>query len=1062
LTDDDLSALKIPLGHRRILLAAVTDLGRRSATTGEAERRQLTILFSDLVGSTALSSRLDPEDMRDLIRAYQDACTAVVARYEGFVAKYMGDGILIYFGYPLAHEDDAERAVNTGLGIVEAIKELKSRRDDGLDLSVRIGIATGTVAVGDIVGEGASEEAAIVGEAPNLAARLQEIAEPSTQRLASGLFETADLGKHDLKGFADPIGAWAVIRSHRVVSRFEATRGENLTNLVGREEEVEILLRRWERAKAGEGQIVLISGEPGIGKSRLARELQVRIRGEALTRIRFQCSPYYTNTVLHPVIEQLERGLGFDATDGPDAKLDKLETVFEASGRPIEQAIPLVASLLSIPIGSRYPPLGISPQRQKEMTLEVLVDQLIGLARQQPVVFVFEDAHWIDPSTLELMELTIERIPGAAVLALIMYRPEFEPKWIGRAHVTPLILGRLEQRDCTEMVEMVAQNFGLAEALRDRIAAKTDGVPLFIEELTRSIFETTRGSLETSDAIRVPETLQDSLEARLDRLGSAKGVAQIGAAIGRTFNFDMLARIVADDDRDLEEDLGTLAHSGLITVRGEPPQSAYTFSHALVQDTAYNLLLRTKRTELHGRIVSALEKDFPEIVSAEPESLAHHCAQATLNEKAIDYWLQAGQRAMSRSANIEANGHLRKGLAVLENLPKSPDRDRLELMLQTTLGMSLIASEGFAAPDVEHAFRRAHLLCHDVGDTPELIPVLWGTWWFHEVRAELETAGELAEQLYDLAQRQQDQGLMLPACRAMGQTSFWRGEFTSTRQYLEQAIAIYEPDQHRSYALLYGQDPGVATRNFLALCLWILGYPDQALTRIEEALALEAKFTHPFSHAFALSFASWLHIYRREVSLALDQADAALTLSREQGFPFFMAYSTILRGSALSEQGEAETGIAEMRQALDMYRMTGANSAKEFLLSLVAEARGKIGQFEEGLRLVTEALAESDARESRFCKTELYRLKGKFLLAQDTIAHAEEAETIFRDAIEIARSQNAKSWELRAATSLARLWHSQNKTTEARDLLAPVYGWFTEGFDTADLKEAKALLDELS
>ena len=1078
LSEDHLEKLGLPLGDRLRLQAAIKELSpdappirpdaaptpRREPQPAEAQRRQLTVLFCDLVGSTALSSRLDPEDMRDVLRAYQDACSTAIARYDGYVAKFMGDGVYSYFGYPTAHEDDAERAINAGLGIVRAVGALEH------DLQVRFGIATGTVAVGDIVGEGASEEANVVGEAPNLAARLQELAEPdtvvigeATHRLAGGLFETTDFGRQNLKGFAEPTGAWAVVRSHRAESRFEATRGAQLTSFMGREEQVEILLRRWRRAKAGEGQVVLISGEPGIGKSRLVQALQERIVHDSYLPITLQCSSFHVHSAFHPLIELIERTAGFEAGDTNEAKLGKLEAWLGLVDVPLDEVAPLYASLLDLPAGDRYPPLDMSPQRQKEMMLNAHAERFQRLPSERPMLFLVEDAHWMDPTSMELLDRQIERVPGIAALILITYRPEFVAPWTDRSHVTSMTLNRLDRRDAAAMTDVVTAGGVLPDDVRAQIIEKTDGVPLFIEEMTRSVLESAYGAADPGGAIRVPETLQDSLEARLDRLGPAKDVAQIGAAIGRTFDFDLLARVVPVDGRTLEASLGVLVRSRLVSVRGEPPRSTYTFSHALIQDTAYNSLLRSRRTELHGRIVAALEQDFPEIVSSGPEILAHHCTQAALGAQAIDYWLDAGRRAMSRSANAEANGHLNNGLAVLESLPESSQRDRQELLLQTTLGMSFIASAGFGSPDVERAFRRARLLCQDVGDTPDLIPVLWGTWWFHEVRAELETAGELAQQLHDLARLQQDVGALLPACRAVGQTAFWIGDLETTRRQLEQAIAIYQPDLHRSHTLQFGQDPSVAARNFLSHCLWFLGYPDQGLARMREGLALEAQISHPFSHAFALCWASSLHIFRGELRDALEHADAALTLASDQGFPFFVALATILHGAALAEQGEAEAGIAEIRGGLDMYRFTGANSEIKLAFALIAEAHAKVGQFDEGLRLVTEALAEPGSREVLCYEAELHRLKGEFLLARNANAdQVAEAEASFHDAIEIARSQSAKSWELRAATSLARLWQSQGKLTDARDLLAPVYDWFTEGFDTADLKEAKTLLDKLS
>jgi class 3 adenylate cyclase len=684
------------------------------------------VLFCDLVGSTELSTRLDPEDMRDVLLGYQEACSKVIARYDGFVAKFMGDGVYAYFGYPRAHEDDAERAINTGLGIIEAITAQRN------DLAVRIGVATGNVAVGDLIGEGASEEANVVGEAPNLAGRLQGIAEPNmivigeaTHTLAGGMFETTNLGAQNLKGFSDPVAAWAVLKARATESRFQATRGKHLTDLIGREEELGTLQRRWQRAREGEGQLVLISGEPGIGKSRLSQALQDAILDEPHTRLRYQCSPYHTNSVLRPIIEQFERVADMKQDDSPDVKLDKLENALARSGRPVEDAAPLIASLLSIPTDYRYPALNVSPQRQKEMTLEALVDQMVGLATQQPLLFMFEDAHWIDPTTRELLDLAIERVPDAAILMLITYRPEFDAPWVGRARVTPMILNRLEHRDCALMVENVARSFGIAGELRDRIAKQTDGVPLFIEELTKSVLETATGPGTT---IEVPATLQDSLEARLDRLGTAKEVAEIGSAIGRTFDYDLLSRVTPMESAALESALAALVESGLATVRGAPPNAIYMFKHALVQDTAYASLLRDRRSQLHGRIAVALKEKFPEIDSTEPELLARHFTEAGQTEIAIAYWKRAGENCWERPAITEAIEHFGRGIELAQSLPDADKASRLELDLLTCLAPIIQAAHGWGGSESVDHHARAQSLARALNDTEKLFPSLWGSW----------------------------------------------------------------------------------------------------------------------------------------------------------------------------------------------------------------------------------------------------------------------------------------------------------------------------------------------
>ncbi len=720
LSDQDLEKLGVAsLGHRKRILRAIAKLRptddqnaeriQRSAQANpDAERRQLTVMFVDMVGSTAMSGRLDPEDMRELLRAYQDACSAAIARYDGYVAKFMGDGVLAYFGYPVAHEDDAERAVNAGLGVVAAIDRL------GKGLEVRVGIETGTVVVGDLIGEGGAEEAAVTGETPNLAARLQEIARSgevvigaATHSLTGGLFACAALGELDLKGFSRAVRAWTVSGARQAGSRFQSLHGTGLTRLVSREEEVEILLRRWQRTTHGEGQVVLISGEPGIGKSRLALAIEEQVGAEHHECLRFQCSPYLTSSALHPVIEHLKRAAQIEPGDPPATRLDKLDTLLNAPSTNREEAGPLFAELLSVPIDGRYPPLNITPQRKKELTLEVLMDRLLQLAQEQSVLFSFEDAHWIDPTSQELLDLVTERIEGSPIMMVVTYRPEYVSPWIGRANVTTINLNRLDRRASAAMAERVSGDRPLPADVLEQIVSKTDGVPLFVEELTKSVLEsgllTECGGGHTLEGpLRqpaIPTTLQDSLEARLDRLGPAKEVAQIGATIGREFDYRLLAAVAAFDATDLDAALDGLVNSELAFRRGTRPDAKFTFKHALVRDAAYESLLRSRRQELHGCIADCLKERFPDIAEAQPEVLAQHYFEAGDTRSAIEYWKRAGEKSSALSANSEAIAHLRRGLELVETLDDTPDRARLELDLQLLLGPPLQASRGWGASE---------------------------------------------------------------------------------------------------------------------------------------------------------------------------------------------------------------------------------------------------------------------------------------------------------------------------------------------------------------------------
>jgi class 3 adenylate cyclase/predicted ATPase len=1098
LTDEHLRELGLPLGPRLKLLKAIAALraeppapGEPPPTAGpvptaeeeerraqalppsEAERRQLTVLFCDLVGSTDLAGRLDPEDLRDVIRAYQDACAGAIVRFEGHVAKFMGDGVLAYFGYPRAHEDDAERAVCAGLQAVRAVGALAPCA--GGPLAARVGIATGLVVVGDLVGEGAAQEQAVVGETPNLAARLQSLAEPgdvvvapTTRRLLGGLFEYGDLGMHRLKGFAAPVRAWRVLGGSRAEGRFEARHAAGLTPLVGREYELGLLLDRWRQARDGEGQVVLLGGEPGVGKSRLVRALRERLAAEAYTPLSHFCSPYHQGSTLHPVIDLLERAAGLARDDPPERQLDKLEAMIALATDDVRgEPAPLLADLLAIPTGGRYLPLALSPQRRKERTLAALLTQLERLAAKQPVLALYEDVHWADPTTLELLDLIVDRVPGSRALVVITFRPEFRPPWIGFSHVTLLTLNRLNQRQVHAMAERVTGGKALPPEVLGQIVAKTDGVPLFVEELTKTVLES--GLLrEEADRytlagplapLAIPATLYDSLMARLDRLAPVREVAQVGAVIGREFGHELLAAVVPLPNDELAHALAELVDSELVFRRGTPPHAVYTFKHALVQDAAYASLLRGKRQQLHGRIAAVLEGRFPEAAEAEPELLARHFAEAGIGPQAIAYLRKAGERAAERSAYAEAIGHLKQGLELLQALPDGPERILQELDLQLALGAALMATRGYAGPEVEETYLRARELCDRAGETPRLFPVLHGLYRFHHVRGELQAAREAGEHLLRLAQSLGDHTLFVEARRAFGVPLFWLGEVTAALEQLEHGAAVYDPARHRPHASVYGIDPGVVCLSYAALALWQLGRPRQALDRSHEALSLARNLSHPQSVALALVWGAWLRQLRREPRPAREHAEAAAALCAEQGFPLWLAMAVILLGWASAEEGQEEEGIARMRQGLADLRATGAGLWRPSFLALLAKAHGRVGRVADGLGVLDEAFAMTSRNGERAHEAELHRIQGELLLAGGT-ADGAGAEACFREALAVARRQEARSFELRAATSLARLYADRGRCAEAHYVLAPVHGWFTEGFSTADLKEAKILLEE--
>jgi class 3 adenylate cyclase/predicted ATPase len=1045
----------------------------------EAERRQLTVLFCDLVDSTVLASQLDPEEWREVVRAYQEACAKVIARFEGHIAQYLGDGLLVYFGYPLAHEDDAQRAVRAGLGMVEALGQLNTRlgQERGVQLTVRLGIHTGQVVVGEI-GGGAKHEQLALGETPNVAARLQGIAAPNTLaisaatfQLLGGFFACQALGTHLLKGVAQPLAVYRVLAESTARSRLEAAGSTGLTPLVGREQEVALLRERWAQVMDGLGQVVLLSGEAGIGKSRLVQVLTEQVATEPQAWLTpCQCSPYYQNTALYPMIDLLERvALRFEREESPPQKLRKLEGFLVQYGLPMAETMPLFTTLLSLPLAAEYAPLTMSPEQQKQQTLQALLTILLRIAAQQPVLFVMEDLHWVDPTTLEFLSLLVDQGPTACILALFTFRPDFSPPWTGRSHLTQMTLPRLPRRQAAEMTGRVAHGKALPAEVIEQVVAKTDGVPLFVEELTKMVLESgllqeraeryeLTGSLPP---LTIPTTLHDSLMARLDRLATVKGLAQLGATLGREFAYELLQAVSPWDEETLRLGLHQLVEAEFLYQRGLPPQATYIFKHALIQEAAYQSLLKSTRQQYHQRIAQILEARFPETVERQPELVAHYYTEAGLSAQAIPYWQRAGQRAVERSAHLEAISHLTTGIELLKTLPDTPARTQQALTLYIALGVALLMTKGHAAPEVEHAYTQAYALCQRVGETPELVPVLFGLWRFYNTRSQLHTARELGETLLRLAQHADDAALTVNVHYTLGVTWFSLGALPTARLHLEEGIAHYTPDQRRASIFRMGHDPGVGCRTFAAMTLWLLGYPEQALAHIHAALALAHELSHPYSLAFAQSMVAMGYQLRRDVPAVHEQADASVAISIEQDFLLWAALGTSLRGWALAMQGQGEEGMRQVRQGLATWWATGAAVHIPYFCTVLAEVCDHLGHPEDGLQALAEAHTLVEQHDQRWWEAEVYRLQSVLLLRQPGTPQA-EAEAWLQRALDVARRQHAKSLELRAALSLSRLWQQQGKRDEARQLLAPIYGWFTEGFDTADLQEAKALLQELS
>ncbi|HKA54003.1 MAG TPA: adenylate/guanylate cyclase domain-containing protein, partial [Candidatus Binatia bacterium] len=971
---------------------------RSPQTRSEAERRQLTVMFCDLVGSTALSAQLDPEELREVMRTYQEACVEAITHFDGHLAKYLGDGLLVYFGYPVAHEESAQRAVRAGLKIVEAIHQLPLHNTRSQQpLQVRIGIHTGLVVAGEMGSGDYREALAIVGETPNLAARLQDLAEPDTVvisaatfRLTQGFFACRDLGPHALKGIATPVQVYRVLGESGARSRLEVAATAGLTPLVGREQEVGLLLGRWERTKEGTGQVVLMSGEAGIGKSRLLQALKEHIADETYTLVELRCSSHHQNSALYPVIDHFQRLLQVQGEDSPQAKSSRLEKLLEQAGLSLPAVLPLFATLLSLP-APHFPLPALTPQRQKQKTLQALLAWFLREAEQRPLLLIVEDLHWVDPSTLEFLSLLLDQAPMASTLIVLTFRPDFTPPWVPHSHMTQLTLGRLGRKQVEAMVEGVARDRVLPAEVLQQVVAKTDGVPLFVEELTKMVLESglvkerhDRYELTSPlPPLAIPTTLHDSLMARLDRLSTVKEVAQLGATLGREFTYDLLRAVSPLDEAELQRDLARLVKAELLYQRGFPPQARYIFKHALIQDAAYQSLLRSTRQQYHKQIAQILAERFREIAETQPELLAHHYTEAGLFAQAVPYWQQAGQRAIERSAHVEAISHLTKGLELLKTLPQTSECRQQELTLHITLGVPLTATKGYAAAEVGKVYTRARELCRQMGESPQLFPVLFGLWRFYLQRAELQTARELAEQCLSLAERVQDPARLLRAHNTLGVTLFFLGELVPAREHLERGIALYSPQQRRSLASV--QDPVVVCLAYAAWALWHLGYPDQALKRSQEALTLAQELSHPYSSAMALFFAAELHYLRREVEAVRERAEAAVALSAEQEFPFWLAQGTCLQGWVLTEQGRREEGIAQMRRGLAIYQATGAELGQPYWLVLPTAVQGQGGQVAEGLNALAEAHAAVHKSGERYYEAELYRLKGELMLQQSGV-----------------------------------------------------------------------------
>ena len=1079
LTEDDLEKLGISLGHRKKLLRAIDAVwGTRQARdttkvarTGaeatspvqhrEAEFRQITVMFCDLVGSTQLSEKLDPEDLQKIIDSYRRECSTAIRRYGGEVARYLGDGVLAFFGWPYAHEDDAPRAVHAALEIVSVVTKIS----ESVTLACRVGVCSGPVVVGEIRNSTASWSMDAVGETPNIAARLQTLAEPdtvliseSTRRLVSATFDLQSLGPQALKGITEPVRAYRVLAAKSAGSRFEAAHAGTLTPLVGRSSELRLLLDRWEKVKEGDGQVILLSGIPGVGKSRLLHELKSHVEEEPHILLHHQCSPYHNQSAFHPVIEQIEQAAHLIAREADADKITKLQAYLPRSTNSSIEPLLLIANLLSISTENQQHLSELTPQQIKNRTISTLVEMLLAFSVQRPTLCIFEDAHWLDASTLELLELMISRIAHARVLLIVSSRPEFRPTWLAHANVSTHSLTRLSQAEVRTMIRDLLRGGNMPQKLVDQIIEKADGVPLFIEELTSSTLSAplreTLGHTEQPASLRVPETLSDALMERLDRAAPSRRVAQIAAVIGREFSDDLLSAAARIDEEDMQSALSLLEQADIIYRVGISPFVRFAFKHVLLRDAIYDSLLKSKRQQIHADIAAILVHDFPKLVENQPEVLALHYQEASNHQMAIRYWFESGQRALAHSANVEAIANFRKALQLLNALPETPERIKQEIDIQLALGIPLIAVRGYTAAETREAFSRARTLCLRLGDIPEYFQALFGLWGNHWMCGKNDEALRMADEFLSRSRALSDPVLLMVANRVMGSTLLTLGDFQSSASHFEETIRLSTGREERPLYNLYMVGPRAASLLLLSWDLWILGYPDQALSRVSEALASGKDLGHPYTVAFAHYMTSVVHLLRGDAAHALESAERSFEMSQEQRFSLYAILSRISRGRAIGELGRLGEARVELTQGIDEARRNGVGFMLPMMDSWLADVHTKTGENEYALSFVERALTNIGDVTGRSWEAELHRQRAQILLALDP-SKLREAESHLQKSIEVARGQSAKSLELRAATNLAELWRTQGRPDEARALLEPICHWFNEGAETADLKQAR-------
>lgn len=1041
-----------------------------------AERRQLTVMFCDLVGSTALSEQLDPEEYREVLIDYQKACSDVVKRFEGYVARVVGDGLLIYFGYPQAHEDDAPRAIHAGLGMVAEVEQLGTRLKSEMDinLAVRLGVHTGLVVVGEMEAGDSRGPLDIVGETPIIAARMQDLAEPNsivisdaTLRLIQGDFNYQSLGEHTLKGISQPMEIHRVLHERAAHERTELDVATAQTPFVGREAELDQLLEHWKQAREGVGQSVLLSGEAGIGKTRLVQVLTEHIAEDSHTRLTCRSSPYFEFSAFHPLIDLLERWLQFQRNDSPEKKLNRLETALGEFDLPLAEVVPLFAELLSIPTDEHYPPLILEPQLKKQKTITSLIDLLVAVSQQEAVLLIFEDLHWIDPSTLELLDALIEQVSSSPIFLMLVCRPAFESPWSGRSFPVTISLERLSQSQVQNLVSELAGGMSLPEEVLEQIVSKTDGVPLFVEELTRMILESGLVVIEDDGyelagplpPLAIPATLQDSLMARLDKLSTVKEVAQLGATLGREFSYELLQAVSALDETTLQRELGQLIEAELLYQKGQPPDASYIFKHALVQDAAYRSLLRSKRQQFHQHIAQVLEERFTETVNNQPELLAHHYTSARLPEQAIPYWQKAGDIAFHHNGLIEAIGHLTKAIDLLSEIPETDDRNSREVDIRFILTNAYVNSEGYNSPKVVSQIEKIMELADYIDELPKLANVIDQAWAHYYARTEWEPALKYARQNLDMASKVEENAIFLSVGHNSHTANYGvLAKFEEGLEHAEKCLAVTTPELQQIELQLWGNSHLITSGSWRAYHLQHLGYADQALQQMNQTLE-HAREQNPYALCFGLGLTCSVVVFLQDWEYLRKQAGELMNVSQEYDLGMFIAVGMIYQGFVSVLDGHKEA-LAMIIQGVETCASVEFNIFLPFQNALIAEAYASLEDNDNALQSINTALEQCSQFQSHNFEAEINRLKGTYLSSLKS--NPEEIEAQYMKAIEVAQQQKAKWWELRATVSLCRLWQSQGKVPEAKEKLLAVYDWFTEGFDTVDLKAAKALLDELA